>query len=111
MPTKLYVIAIHDKVSGETKYVGIDERHPGMFAAALKREGLSAQQNGSYEGWWIVAPGQAADRPGYLDYTRFTDVADAVAWALRIQDMMERVTTDRPPQHHFLSNPWVREIS
>ena len=77
-------------VPGKVVYLGVD---PDKVEEALDQ-------------WWWVAPGDAADREGSLDYTRFADEAEAVSWYHVVRSHYDQ--SDDPAVRN--RPVWIREI-
>lgn len=75
----------------------------------MKIQYLVAEAHG-FGDWQWIEPRNAADRPGFLDYTRFKDDADAVAWCLRTQSWLEDKAAEDPATWGCYKI-YVREIS
>lgn len=98
-----YVVAVDIPVMGPkgstvVEYLGIP---PARFSSSA----LDTERTVDPPEFWFVEPGDAADRPGECDYTRFTDDAEAVAWCLRVQDHYD---TKMPDRHGY--KVYIRQI-
>lgn len=107
----LYVVALEDEFF--TQVPGWTAGHSS--GTTFKREpvvqylGVPTPWRPDTREWWWVAPGDAVDRDGYDDYTRFKDPADAAAWALRMQAFFEDLIDVSPAWR--TKKVYVREIS
>lgn len=108
----LYVVALEDQVFAPTGSL------PGGGSSFVREPkvqylGLPTPWRPDEREWWWVAPGDAVDRPGYDDYTRFHDSADAAAWALRLQAWFEDMVLVDPggASAWRMKKVYVREIS